>query len=191
MKIHQAKKCLKKKQCRSQDHKTCIRPTQDANHSGQVTVTAETSVKSPVKSEVAERKPKVAWPAAKDKASYRNFEEKVCKNIYRMKGSVQERLKKLANTIYEEGIATFGEVPVKQKKEEAKRPNKQGESRRERKMRQLRQEKKTLRKRWMEARPDEKEGLKILYDDLKKKCRDTERNLRRIERQKESRRTRD
>ena len=107
-----------------------------------------------------------------------------------MKGSVQERLTKLAKAIYEEGIESFGEVPARRKKEDTGK-KKQGESRRERIMTQLRKEKKILRKRWLNAKPEEKDGLKILYDDLKKECRDTERNLRQNERRKESRRTRE
>ena len=167
LKIHQGKKCMKKTQCGSTDRKTCTRPTQDANHSSRVNGTAETSGGM-------ERKPKVAWPAAKEKASYRNLEEKVCKKIYKMKGTVQERLTKLAKTIYEEGIESFGEVPTRRKKEDAE---KKGKSRRERKMTQLRKEKKNLQKRWLNAKPEEKDGLNILYIDLKKKCRDMERNL--------------
>ena len=104
-----------------------------------------------------------------------------------MKGSVQERLKKLASSIYEEGIALFGEEPVKAKKESKN----QGVSRRERKMKQLREEKNNLRRRWRNAGPDEKPGLSIRYEDLKKRCQETERKIRRNERRKESKRKRE
>ena len=112
----------------------------------------------------------------------------VCKKIYRMKGEVEERLKKLANAIYEEGMGAFGEVSAKGKK---KKSDKHGESRRERKMKQLRKEKAELRKRWIGASQDQKDGLAALYEDLKKKCRETQRNIRRNERRKESKRTRE
>ena len=120
-------------QIRSLDRKTCSKPIQEANHSDQVLATAESSAECSPESGGAERKPKVAWPAAKEKASYRNFEEKVCKKIYKMKGSIQERLKQLANSIYEEGIDTFGREPEKKKNE----TKKQGKSRREREMKLL------------------------------------------------------
>ncbi len=166
LKIHQGKVCMKKKQCRSQDRQTRNRPTQEFNHSGQVNVTAETSEQSTFTPEEAKRKPKIAWPASKEKASYRNFEEKVCKKIYKTKGTVHERLKKLAETIYETGKDTFGEKPTKKTRE-----NKKGETRRERKMKEVRKEKKDLRKRWRQAGPEEKEGLTRLYEECKKKCR--------------------
>ena len=187
LKIHQGKKCLKKMQCRSTDHKTCSRPTQDANHSGRVNGTAETSAKRPVETGGTVGKPKVAWPAAKEKASYRNFEEKVCKKIYKMKGSIQERLKQLSNAIYQEGVEIFGCESGKKKN----KTKKHGESRREKEMKKLRKEKNSLRKRWRKATTDEKEGLTVLYENLKKRCRETERNIRRNERRKESRRTRE
>ena len=136
--------------------------------------------------EKAERKPKVAWPAANDKASYRKFEETVCKKIYKIKGTVQERLKNLANTIYETGKEQFGEESAKKKTE-----SKGGKSRRERKMEEIRKEKNDLRKRWRRAKPDEKKGLSILYEKIKEKCRNMERNIRRNERRKESKRTRE
>ena len=176
-----------KTQCRSSDRKTRNRPTQESNHSGQVSVTAEPSTQEASVKEEAKRKPKIAWPAASEKSSYQKLEELVCKKIYKMKGTVQERLKKLAETIYETGKDEFGEEQVKKKKTESKG----GDSRRERRMKEIRKEKNDLRKRWRQAKPDEKEGLSVLYENIKKKCRNMERNIRRNERGRESKRTRE
>ena len=187
LKIHQGRKCMKKKQCGSLDRKTRNRPAQESNHSSRVLVTAKPSMQEATTIlKKAERKPKVAWPAANDKASYRKFEETVCKKIYKIKGTVQERLKNLANTIYETGKEQFGEESAKKKT-----VSKGGKSRRERKMEEIRKEKNDLRKRWRRAKPDEKKGLSILYEKIKEKCRNMERNIRRNERRKESKRTRE
>jgi hypothetical protein len=58
-------------------------------------------------------------------------------------------------------------------------------------MKEVRKEKKDLRKRWRQARPNEKEGLTKLYEECKKKCRNMQRNIRRSERRRESERTRE
>ena len=104
-----------------------------------------------------------------------------------MKGTVQERLKKLADTIYETGKEEFGEEPVKKKE----KVNKASESRRERRMKEIRKEKNDLRKQWRQATPEKKEGLKVLYEQIKMKCRNMQRNIRRNERRRESKRTRE
>ena len=132
------------------------------------------------------RKPKIAWLAASEKSSYQKLEEIVCKKINKMKGTVQ-RLRKLAETIYETGKEEFGEEQVKKKKTESRG----GDSRRERRMKEIRKEKNDLRKRWRQAKPDEKEGLSVLYENIKKKCRNMGRNIRRNERRRESKRTRE
>ena len=81
----------------------------------QVSVVVRSKPSTQKASNEVKRKAKIAWPAAKEKSSYRRFEEVVCKKIYKMKGTVQERLKRLAETIYETGKLEFGEQPVKKK----------------------------------------------------------------------------
>lgn len=49
------------------------------------------------------------------KARCRSFEENMCKKLYKMKGSMEEKLKKLASVIYETGVESF-RVVEKQKK---------------------------------------------------------------------------
>ena len=99
--------CKKKSnQCRSSDHHTHSKSSQESNHSGQIVhSTAEDSVRqelvgkelSPL--EEVPKKPKVLLPVANEKASYRSLEEKVYKRIFKLKGSTEEELKKLASPI--------------------------------------------------------------------------------------------
>ena len=61
LKIHQGRKCMKKKQCGSLDRKTRNRPAQESNHSSRVLVTAKPSMQEATTIlKKAERKPKVA-----------------------------------------------------------------------------------------------------------------------------------
>ena len=69
-----------------------------------------------------------------------------------MKGTVQDRLKRLAETIYETSREEFRDSPVKKKVRERKG----GESRRERMMKKITKEKNDLRKRWRQADPTER-----------------------------------
>ena len=69
--------------------------------------------KSPSDSAVFERKARVAWSAAKGKASYKSFEDEVLKKTKKDKGTAKDKLSKLAKTIYAVGMDTFGEEPGK------------------------------------------------------------------------------
>ena len=77
---------MKKKQFRSADRKACSRPTQESNHSGEVLATTISSTQGTLLSrEDEERKPKIAWPAAKEKASYRKYVYSIWKIIQEVK----------------------------------------------------------------------------------------------------------
>ena len=86
LKIHLGKKCKKKtKQHRSSDRKTCNKSSQEPNHSGLSSVTAEISSCSGTDGEVHNqlpKKPKVLWPAANEKGKYKCLEEEVYKKEY-------------------------------------------------------------------------------------------------------------
>ena len=89
------------------------------------------------------------------------------------------------DAIYTCGKELFG---IKERKEPT--AAKGGRSRKQKLMERMRREKKDLRKRWKTAVLHEKEGLAQLYEDLKKKCRNIQRSIRRTERSKEARRAR-
>ena len=69
-------------------------------------------------------------------------------------------------------------------------PKPQKDNRRSKKLQELRAEKKRLRKLWLTANPDEKEGLQVLYTEIKERHRNAMRAERRLKRKKERKRCR-
>ena len=197
--MHQGKVCVRKRrQCRSTDRKTRSKSSQDDNHSGAVSASAD-SPSTPSQSEVEQqtqepgvRKPKILWPAASEKAKYRTLEEKVQKNLKEAKknsnrGDAKEMLSVFANSIYESASEEFGTCEGK-----LKTPVKKGSlSRRQIMLAQLRKQKRDLQKLRKSTPPEEDEGLRTLFEDLKKKSRDLQRHERKCTRRKERRRARD
>ena len=191
MKVHRGKTCLRKaRQRRSPDRQTRSKSSQDANHSGQIIATVKPTIQEGDSAEPANTesagKPRILWPAAKERAKYKDLEERV---MEKMKDVVYEDgkcLSQLAAAIYDAGVEEFGT-------QERKRPEKKvgGKSRRGKKMEQLRKEKRELKKQWKEAPPEEKEGLNVLHEELKRKCRVVQRQVRRCARRRESRRNRE
>ena len=200
MRVHQGKACLKeRRQCGSTDRKTRSKSSQDENHSGSITV----SVHSPLDQtqsdaeqqqtqEPGTRKPRVLWPAANEKEKYKALEDKVMKKLKEAKknstrGDAKVMLDVFANIIYEAAVEEFGiregtkKTPV----------TKGGLSRRQRVLAQLRKQKRDLQKRRKSAPPEEQEGLRTMFEDLKKKSRDLQRQERRLTRRRESRRARE
>ena len=137
------------------------------------------------------RKPKILWPAVNEKAKYRTLEEKVQKKLKEAKknssrGDAKEMLSMFANSIYESASEEFGTCEGK-----LKTPVKKGGlGRRQRMLAQLRKQKRELQKRRKSASLEEEEGLRTLFEDLKKKSRDLQRHERRCTRRKERRRAR-
>ena len=132
------------------------------------------------------------WPAANEKAKNRTLEEKVQKKLKEAKknssrGDTKEMLSVFANSIYESASEEFGTCEGK-----LKTPVKKGGlSRRQRVLAQLRKQKRDLQKLRKSAPPEEEEGLRTLFEDLKKKSRDLRRHERRCTRRKERRRARE
>ena len=170
LKIHQGKVCRKKgeiQQRRLHSHETSGETPLDRNHNG-----SKTTVKP--------RRKKVKWPKACDAAEYQEF-------VRRHKGNIEQKLKKLAETIYNEGEKRFG---LEVNNITTPRQNKEILPRRQKKLQRVKKEKKQLHNRWIEAKEEEKEGLKILYEEVKKKHRDLLRKERNIKCRKEKERTR-
>ena len=128
------------------------------------------------------------WPAANEKEKYSIFEERVLQKIKGKEdlGEAKEEVSRFAAVIYETAVEEFGT-------NESKRTEKKlrGKSRKEKKLEKIRREKRDLRKQWKAALPEQKEGLKVLYDDLKEKSRTMQRHIRRRKRRRESKRTRE
>lgn len=101
-----------------------------------------------------------------------------------LRGTVERKLTLLSNIIYKECRERFGECRTK--KATAQRQ----EGRRERDIEELVSNRRQLRKRWRKAAPEEKEGLKALWDNLKQrlaKLRRAERLRRRRKRKEKER----
>lgn len=101
-----------------------------------------------------------------------------------LRGTVERKLTLLSNIIYKEYRERFGECRTK--KATAQRQ----EGRRERDIEELVSNRRQLRKRWRKAAPEEKEGLKALWDNLKQrlaKLRRAERLRRRRKRKEKER----
>ena len=90
----------------------------------------------------------------------------------------KECLAVFADVIYEAAVEDFGCSEGVKKTPETKG----GLSRRQRTLAQLRKDKRDLRKRWKAAAPEEKDGLKTLYEDLKERSRDLQRKERSLHR---------
>ena len=74
----------------------------------------------------------------------------------------------MAEIIYSEGKDRFG---LEKEAGEDKGKKKGGPSRREKQLAKLRGEKKKLRTRWLQANESEKQGSKVIYEDIKAKHR--------------------
>lgn len=123
----------------------------------------------------------VKWPKASDTASYKQFDTEVAKLSSRLKGCAEDKLDKLAALVYKEGLERFG----LEKEPSPTEKRKGGPSRKERKIAAIRKDKKKLKTRWDNAPPEEREGLKTLYEDAKKRHRQILRDQRKLERKKE------
>ena len=186
----------KRRQCRSTDRQTRSKSSQDENHSGEINALVDstsTQTESDVdQQELVARKPRILWPAANEKAKYKELEDKVLTKLEEAvknsnRGDAKELLGVYAGIIYEVASEEFGSCDVKKKAPASKG----GLSRRQRLLAQLRMQKRELRKQRKRAPPEEEEGLKTLYEDLKKRSRDLLRIERRCSRRKESRRARE
>ena len=141
--------------------------------------------------EEAAKRPRILWPAANEKEKWQALEDRV-KQKYRKwcdereELDVKDCLVAFADTIYEVASDEFGCGEGKKKPEK-----KGGPSRRQRDLAQLRKEKRELRKQWKAAKPEEAEGLRVLFEDIKKRSRDLQRIERRHRRRKESKRERE
>ena len=109
------------------------------------------------------------FPRGNDKRGWSGLDEELKQGL---KKSLKDgSVKSFSDFIYNKCIERFGVVPVK-------RPQEKKDSRRQRELGRLKGEKKALRRRWKVAKEDEREGLSVLWEDVKRRARD----LRRAER---------
>ena len=174
LKIHQGKVCKRKmvQKRRVETRQSCGSVSQDENHSGTQAIFVP---------DVGAKKEKIKWPQANEKQQWNEFESSVLKLIKGSKKTTEERLEQLASTIYDEAERRFGIEETVGKKS----VKEFGFSRRQKKLKEVRKEKKSLRQRWMNSLPEEKEGLKVLYEAVKKKHQNLMKTERRLKTKKE------
>ena len=190
MRIHQGKVCKKKKdvqKCRSSDHRTLeeVNPL-DSNHSEIEPSNEQEKIYHVAK----EKKPKIKWPKGNEAAVWKKFDDDVSRVVTKMKGTIERKLEKLAEVIHGEGEDRFGLENERGKGLEKQDKAKKGLSRREEKIIEVKREKKRLRTLWLRADEEEKIGLKVLYEEIKKKHRELLRRKRNADRKRERKRCR-
>uniref|UniRef100_A0A3B1JJ67 Reverse transcriptase domain-containing protein n=1 Tax=Astyanax mexicanus TaxID=7994 RepID=A0A3B1JJ67_ASTMX len=132
------------------------------------------------------RRNKIKWPKSKSQEEWRSLDDHLSVVLeHSLRGTVEHKLASLSNIIYEECRERFGECAEKR----APAPRQKG--RRERGIEELIANRRELRKRWRKAAPEEWEGLKLLWSDLKQrlgKLRRAERIRKRRQRKEKERR---
>ena len=142
IKIHQGKTCKKKDKVQlrgSEDRKTSREIPQDSNHSGN-------------KATVEQRKKKIKWPKASEVEKYEQFDKDVSAIVQKQKGTIEQRIIKLAEAIHNEGEKRFGLVNNNGPQTRLK----VNISRRQEEITKIRKEKKLLRNRWIKSNEQEK-----------------------------------
>ena len=155
LKIHQGKVFRKKgevQQRRRHSQETSGEIPPDRNHSVSKTT-------------VEPRRKKIKWPKACDTAEYQEFDEQVNVIVRRHKGNIEQKLEKLAETVYNEGEKRFGpEV----NNITAPRQNKEILSHRQKKIQRVKKEKKQLHKSGLRQRKKKKKDLRSYMKTLKR-----------------------
>ena len=119
------------------------------------------------------RRNKLKWPKANEAEAWRTLDTDLIKVLQeRLHGGVEAKLNLFGDIIYQTCKDRFGEIISKQRTA----PRERG--RREKEITQLVQRRRQLRKNWRKATQQEREGLKILWEEVRQRLS----RLRRAER---------
>lgn len=125
------------------------------------------------------RKQPIKWPKANEVAVWQQLDKDLSIILeHALRGKVETKLNCIGDILYEECRGRFGAVAGRQ----SVGPKQKG--RREREIEQLVKRRRQLRKQWRKASKEEKEGLKPLWEEVKKNLA----SLRRAERIRKRRR---
>lgn len=122
-------------------------------------------------SEGTSRHCKTKWPSASDHADWQKLDVQLSQLLEPTLRGVKSKLKMFGEILFGECKERFGEVRKKQ-------PIASGKGRRERDIEQLFRDRLQPRQNWQKAIPEEKDGSKVLWDELRQKLV----RLRRVER---------
>ena len=118
------------------------------------------------------RRNKIKWPKANEAEEWRKLDEHLSGLLQNaLHGSVVAKLNLLGEILYEECSNRYGEVTIREAAIRAK-------GRREKEIDEVVASRRQLRKRWRKAEESEKEGLRALWDEIRRGLV----NLRRAER---------
>ncbi|KAK0146192.1 Retrovirus-related Pol polyprotein from type-2 retrotransposable element R2DM [Merluccius polli] len=169
---------------------------EDVNSSTDVAIEVEvtTGVELPqppspaVERRLPEHRPHVKWPGSSDKKLWETVNTDLTVTLLKLRGTLEKKMEKMADIIYEYGAMRFGVQEAKVRKGVPTPPV----SRRQQEIKRLIQERRQLRKQWKKASEEEKEGIEALQDDVKTRLASLRRaeNLRKRRRKKEQTRTR-
>ena len=129
--------------------------SQDDNHSAEVPNQAD---RSPVCA-------RIKWPKMNNEAEWQKLDSDLSTVLNGgLKGNIQQRLATFQKITHQYCLERYGAEERAERKEG--RPN-----RRQVEKGQLREQHRNLKKQWKEAREEEKEGLLVLMDDIRKKIK--------------------
>ncbi|KAJ8404983.1 hypothetical protein AAFF_G00329040 [Aldrovandia affinis] len=110
------------------------------------------------------RRNKIKFPKANEAEVWRKLDTDLSEVLERsLHGNVEAKLNLLGKILYQECKDRFGEITIKQT------AALRGKGRREKEINQLVQRRQHLRKNWRKATQGEKEGLKMVRDEVKRK----------------------
>ncbi|XP_049449241.1 uncharacterized protein LOC125899203 [Epinephelus fuscoguttatus] len=133
-----------------------------------------------------EQKVRVRWPRANDSKEWEIVNRDLSVILSRLRGNAMERLEKMGDIMYSYGVERFG-VHERKRSERVQ----SGKSRRQREIEKLVKERRQLRKQWKKATEEEREGIKVLQEELRSRLAVLRRaeHLRKKRRKKEYART--
>ncbi|KAG1932793.1 hypothetical protein F2P79_020826 [Pimephales promelas] len=119
------------------------------------------------------RRSKLKWPKSNEAVAWRKLDFDLIKTLEgSLRGGAEAKLNTIGDIIYQTCKDRFGEIVPKQ------RTARREKGRREREILQLVQRRRQLRKNWRKATHAEREGLKVLWEEVRKRLA----GLRRAER---------
>lgn len=155
LKIHQTKsKCGGVTQHCTQKGKTERRHDQEQNHS----IVAPPAVVIQIE---VDKREKVKWPVARSQ-EWKVYEQEVIDALELVKGNVEVKVVKFMERCYKVGVEKFGVMRRRVECELKGKDKLEG-------LDLLRREKNVLRKKWRKAKQEEKEGIGVLWAEVRKR----------------------
>ena len=141
-----------------QTDKTSSVTRQDANYSLVHASSSSPGFSPPI--------PRIKFPSSIGKTAWNELDRALGQGLRRLMKK-ESSMKMFTDCIYNICLEKFGQISTKRPEEATKY-----QSRKQREIQKLRQEKKILRRRWREASDDQREGLSVLWREVKERAAD-------------------